>query len=195
MPKLSTTELKALLHAERSDALAAVQATKLSGDRTRAMNYSNGDVSQDLPAMPGRSSAVSNDVSDTIEGLMPPLMDIFCGSDEVVKFAPVSEEDVPAADQETDYVNHVFMQKNPGFLILYSMIKDALLSKTGIVKVWWEKEESERRQTYYDLTDEQFTIMTSKPNVEIVEHTEKDQPGYGDDDEPSKTDEGEDVSA
>jgi hypothetical protein len=28
--------------------------------------------------------------------------------------------------QETDYVNHVFMQQNPGFMFLYSFIKDQL---------------------------------------------------------------------
>ena len=31
--------------------------------------------------------------------------------------------------------------ENPGFLVLYSMIKDALLSKNGIVKAWWEEYE------------------------------------------------------
>ena len=40
-----------------------------------------------------------------------------------------------AAEQETDYVNHVFMQHNPGFLVLYSFIKDALLSKVGVVSL------------------------------------------------------------
>ena len=55
-------------------------------------------------------------------------MDIFAGSDEVVRFEPVGPEDEAAAQQETDYVNHVFMQQNPGFMILYSFIKDALLS-------------------------------------------------------------------
>jgi hypothetical protein len=52
-----------------------------------------------------------------------------------VRFEPVGPEDEAAAQQETDYVNHVFMQQNPGFMILYSLIKDALLSKVGIAKV------------------------------------------------------------
>ena len=95
-----------------------------------------------------RSRAVSTDVADTIEGLMPALMEIFCGPDDVVRFEPVGPEDVAAAEQETDYVNHVFMQVNPGFLILYSFIKDALLSKVGVVKVWWEEREEEKRETY-----------------------------------------------
>ena len=76
-----------------------------------------------------------SDVSDVIEGLMPQLMDIFAGSDEVMKFEPVGPNDVAGAQQETDYLNHVFMQQNPGFMVLYAFIKDALLSKVGIVKV------------------------------------------------------------
>ena len=51
------------------------------------------------------------------------------------------------------------MQQNPGFMTLYSFIKDALLSKVGIVKVWWEEREEESRETYYDLTDDQFALL------------------------------------
>jgi hypothetical protein len=99
----------------------------------------------------------------------------------VVKFEPVGEEDVAAAEQETDYVNHVFMQKNPGFMVLYGMVKDALLSKVGIVKVWWDKGEEQHKETYENLTDEQFMALVMDQSVEIVEiveHTEKDAPGY-----------------
>src|SRR5437763_9485576 len=104
--------------------------------------------------------------------MMPALMDIFCSGEEVVEFHPIGEEDVAAAEQETDYVNHVFMQKNPGFLVLYSFIKDALLSKVGIAKVWWEEREEAERETYLDLTQDQFAIIAGDPEVEIVEHSE-----------------------
>jgi hypothetical protein len=173
MPKLSTGDLRALLAAEKADALSAMSASKLSDERSRALDYYLGDMTRDMPAPEGRSKAVSTDVADTIEGLMPTLMDIFCGGDEVVRFEPVGPEDVAAAEQETDYVNHVFMQRNPGFLVLYSFIKDALLSKVGIVKVWWETREEFERETYLDLTEEQFAIIAGDPAVEIVEHTEK----------------------
>ena len=182
MPKMGLSSLRAMLAAEKADALSAQQSSKLSADRETAMNYYMGDMSKDLPAADGRSQAVSTDVSDTIEGMMPGLMDIFTGGDEVVRFDPNGPEDVPKAEQETDYVNHVFMQKNPGFLVLYSFIKDALLSKVGIVKVWWEKKESEKKETYYDLTDEQFMLLATNPELEIVEHTVKDAPGDADDD-------------
>jgi hypothetical protein len=173
LPKISTGDLRALLAAEKADALSAMSASKLSDERSRALDYYLGDMTRDMPAPEGRSKAVSTDVADTVEGLMPTLMDIFCGGDEVVRFEPVGPEDVAAAEQETDYVNHVFMQRNPGFLVLYSFIKDALLSKVGIVKVWWEAREEFERETYLDLTEEQFAIIAGDPAVEIVEHTEK----------------------
>ena len=171
MPKMSLSSLQTMLTAEKQDALAAVRSSKLSSERTKAMDYYNGDMAADMPAMDGRSRAVSSDVSDTIEGLMPSLMEIFAGTDEVVRFEPTGPQDVPAAEQETDYVNHVFMQENPGFLILYSFIKDALLSKVGIVKVYWDQYEEEHKETYLDQSDDAFMMLVADPEVKIVAHT------------------------
>jgi len=176
MAKMSAGDLKALLSAERYDALSAMAASKLSDERASALNYYMGNMSKDMPAPDGRSKAVSSDVADTIEGLMPPLMEIFAAGEEVVQFAPVGPEDVAAAEQETDYVNHVFMQQNPGFLVLYSFIKDALLSKVGVVKVWWECRDEVERETYLDQPDDAFALIVSQPGVEIVEHSEREIP-------------------
>src|SRR4051812_49251675 len=178
MPKMTNADLKTMLAAEKADALAAISAARLAEERADAMDYYLGNMKKDMPAQEGRSRAVSTDVADTVEGLMPHLMDIFAGSDEVVRFEPVGPEDEAAAAQETDYVNHVFMQQNPGFMILYSFVKDALLSKVGVVKVWWEEREEESRETYYDLTEDQFallaqSVMESEGAMRIVAHTKR----------------------
>jgi hypothetical protein len=174
MPRLSPAELEALLAAEKADALSATAAAKLSEERANALDYYLGDMSKDLPAPEGRSKAVSSDDADTVEGLMPMLMEIFTAGGEVVRFEPVGPEDVAAAEQETDYVNHVFMQRNPGFLVLYSFIKDALLSKVGIVKVWWEESEASERETYLDQPPDAFALLIADPAVEVVAHSEHD---------------------
>jgi hypothetical protein len=179
MPKIPVSDLKAMLACEKANALAAISAARLMEERADAMDYYLGDMRKDMPAQDGRSRAVSTDVADTIEGLMPSLMDIFAGSDEVVRFEPVGPEDEAAAAQETDYVNHVFMQQNAGFMILYGFIKDALLSKVGIAKVWWEEREEESRETYYDLSDDQFALLAqavaeSDGAMKIVAHTVHD---------------------
>lgn len=175
-------DVEALVGASRADALATMMSGTLTEERTRAMDYYLGEMSEDMPAEPGRSKAVSTDVADVIEGLMPQLMDIFAGSDEVVRFEPVGPDDEDAAAQETDYINHVFMQENEGFMVLYAFIKDALLSKTGLVKVWWEESEQEERDTFYDLTEAQFdalleAIEQSDGALEIIAHTEHDGTG------------------
>ncbi len=179
--KMSLSSLKAMLASEKADALAAMSAAQLSGERARAQEYYLGEMDQDMPALEGRSRAVSSDVADTIEGLMPSLMDIFCGSDEVVRFEPVGAEDEAGAQQESDYVNHVFMQQNPGFMVTYAFIKDALLSKVGIVKVYWDEREQEERETYLDQSDDSFALLAqaviaSEGALEIVAHTEKIDP-------------------
>lgn len=176
---ISISALKALLEAQKQDALSTDQASLLTSERTDALNYYMGDVSKDMPSIDGRSKAVSTDVADTIEGMMPSMMEIFCGGDDVVKFSPIGEEDVKLAEQETDYVNHVFMAKNPGFLILYSFIKDALLSKNGFVKVFASQEEKEEKKTYYDQPDAAYGLIINEPDIEVVEHSERAD-DYGD---------------
>ncbi len=178
MAKLNTDDLRAIVESQHFAALGAIDASKLSSDRARAMEYYQGDVTRDIPSEDGKSTAVSMDVADTVEGLMPQLMEIFCGTDDVVCFDPVGPEDVQAAQQETDYVNHVFMNRNPGFMVLYSMIKDALLQKAGVCKVWWEERERVERETYEGKTDDEFAMIAAAQDVEIVEHTVKESPDY-----------------
>jgi hypothetical protein len=180
MPKMNALDLKSMLAAQRAEALAGMNATDLAQERADAMDYYLGDMSKDMPAQDGRSRAVSTDVADVVEGILPHVMDIFAGSDEVVRFDPVGPEDEEAAQQETDYVNHVFMQQNPGWVTLYNFFKDALLQKNGFVKVWWEETEQEERETYYDLSDEQFAMLAqavaaSDGKMEIVEHTTSEE--------------------
>ncbi len=174
---LSTDEVESIVRLEREAALG-VNTAELAQERKTALDYYMGDMGQDMPAPDGRSQAVSSDVSDTIEGMMAPLMDIFASSGEVVRFEPVGPEDEEAADQETDYVNHVFMQKNPGFLLLYTFIKDALLSKVGILKVYWDKYEREQRETYSNQDAMALLGLLMNPTTEIVERTEH-QDEYG----------------
>jgi hypothetical protein len=86
MSKMTTLDLKALLAAEKSDALAAISAARLAEERADAMDYYLGDMRKDMPAQDGRSRAVSSDVADTIEGLMPKEMTMWTFFD-VVLFA------------------------------------------------------------------------------------------------------------
>jgi hypothetical protein len=175
MATMDLLKLKAIVSAEKTAAMGALAgstSSDLSRQRTLAMDYYQGDMASDMPSLDGRSSAVSTDVADTVDGIMPSLMDIFTSSDEVAKFEAIGPEDEDAAQQETDYVNHVFYNDNPGFTILHSMVKDALIQKNGIVKYWWEEGENEERETYQALSEDSFAILLADKAVELIEHTE-----------------------
>jgi hypothetical protein len=159
--------------------------TRIRGEITASLGYMGDTISQQreeamayyygLPfgnEVDGRSQFVDSTVQDTIEWIKPSLMRVFASGDEMVKFNPHGPEDVEMAKQATDYVNYVFTKDNPGWEILYSWFTDALLSKNGIVKVWWDEYEEEAREEYHNLDELSLISLISDDGVEVVEHTE-----------------------
>jgi hypothetical protein len=53
MPKMSSGDLRALLAAERADALSAMSASKLAEERAAALDCYLGDMVRDMPAPGG----------------------------------------------------------------------------------------------------------------------------------------------
>ena len=145
-----------------------INDAQLSSERAEAINYYLGEKFGN--EVEGRSQVVSYDVQDTIESALPQLLKPFVSGDEVVAFEPKGPEDQEAAEQETDYVNHIVMEKNNGFEIFYVWFKDALLSKNGYVKVYHEEYEEAEEEEYEGLTDAQLDMLASDDNVEILEH-------------------------
>src|SRR6185312_8668106 len=147
--ELSDEQIVSILKAERSAALGSINSSDLSDQRMMALDYYMGDMTSRLPADEGRSAAVSSDVQDVVEGVLPLLLDVFVGGDKIVEFKPTGPNDEAAAEQETDVVNHVFYQDNPGFLTLHTAFKDALLQKNCFVK-WWVEDDYERSREFYE---------------------------------------------
>ena len=166
---ITEEELVARIRGEITDSLGYMGDT-ISTQREMAMKYYYG-----LPfgnEVDGRSQYVDSTVQDTIEWIKPSLMRVFASGDEMVKFTPHGPEDVKMAEQASDYVNYVFTKDNPGWEILYSWFTDALLSKNGIVKVWWEEYDEEEREEYRGLEEMELTALITQEGVEVIEHTE-----------------------
>ena len=172
--KITEEELVTRIRGEITSSLGYMGDT-ISKQREQAMDYYYA-----LPfgnEVEGRSQFVDSTVSDTIEWIKPSLMRVFASGDEMVKFNPVGPEDVPAAKQATDYVNYIFMRDNPGWEIMYSWFTDALLSKNGIVKVWWDETDKWDREEYKGLTEIEFESLVSRTDVEVIEHTVVEEDG------------------
>lgn len=165
---LSDAEIIGLIESEEAKSYG-INDSALAGDRARALNYYNGEVDKSAPE--GRSNVVSRDVLDVVESALPQLLKVFVSGDEVVRFEPKGIEDVGAAEQETDYVNHVVMEKNPGFSVFYTWFKDGLVSKNGYVKVWYDEAEEVEKESYRGLTDTQLSMLLEGDGIEVTEHT------------------------
>jgi hypothetical protein len=117
-----------------------------------------------------KSSFVSTDVRDAILLTLPALIRLFDASENVVSLVPRTQADVDAAKQQTDYINYIFWQDNPGFLILYGAFKDAMTVKTGFVKWWTDDHRETRRKTFVNINPQQIALIAQADQTARVVH-------------------------
>ena len=167
--KMTNDELASKLSNEIESASGNFN-TELSEQREDAMKYYLGEKFGN--EIEGRSEIVTTDVRDTIEYIMPSLMRIFTTHNNVAEFEPQGPEDVEMAQQATDYVNYVFNKQNNGFKVLYDAFKDALISKTGVIKHFWEEKTEVSTENYTNLTEIEYQSILANDDMEVIEHTE-----------------------
>ena len=164
--KITDIELRSIINSEINNAIGFMGGN-LTSQRKKSVEYYLGEKLG--TEIDGRSQVVSTDVADTIETILPNLLRIFTASDQVVKCEPVKSEDVPLAEQATNYINYIFNKDNNGFSVLYTWFKDALIEKNGIVKVYWDESIDIEQETYKNLNDQEYQLLLDDENVEIVE--------------------------
>jgi len=172
MPKLPDDEFEKILDSQINEA-AQWQEEHFRDDRERNYRYYLGEA---VPGPAGRSQAVSWDVYETIESALPDLIEIFLSGENVGEFEPVGAEDEAFAEQATDYINYILLKQNPGFLIFNTWIKDALLSKIGIVRAYWAECEKVTVKEYKGIDEDQLTAMLVDDDAEVTESASYDDP-------------------
>ncbi len=165
MARLSKQKLLSLISQEISSSLG-FYASDLSKQRENALKYYLGEPLGN--EVEGRSSVVSQDLLEVIESILPSLMRMFTQSDKVVNFEPMQPEDVPYAEQISDYCNFVFNHDNNGFSILQSMFKTALLQKNGFCKVYWKVSKEQKKETYKNLDETQYQALLIDDEIEVI---------------------------
>jgi len=161
---ISEEELQNIIIAEIDDAQDYIDDV-ISPERALAGQYYKGEPFGNEEE--GRSQAISMDVRDTVQAMMPSIMKVFFAANNVVEFAPNGPEDVENAQQATDYVNYCLTRDNNLFVECYSTFKDALIRKNGIMKVWWDTEKDVTTHYFTGLDEAAFSVLQSDPTVEI----------------------------
>ena len=163
---MDDNRFEAIVHDAISDAEAYID-DYIAPERDQAAEYFAGKPLGN--EVDGRSRIVMTEVHDVVMMLMPGLMRVFAGQQEVVEFEPTSEEDVEYAKQATQYIDHVFMKDNPGFMVIYETVHDGLVRKMGIFKWWWDRNVQVFEQEFQGLVPQQFAFLANQKGVEILD--------------------------
>lgn len=171
---ISNEEMKVIVEAEIRSSLGYLGSELTEERGTDAMERYLGEPLG--TEMEGRSQVHTRDVLETIEWILPTLVKIFTATDRAVEFVPTGPEDEQQADQEADYLNHVFYKEQNGFLILYTWFKDALLQKNGITKTYVETFEDVTKEEYNGLLDIELEMLLADDETDIEAKTSYNSP-------------------
>lgn len=116
----------------------------------------------------GRSQVTSTDVADAIEWIMPQVMKAFTQTHEVVTFDPVHSGDELQAELETQYTYEVLMKQNKGFIAIHTFVKDALMQRLGILKVFVEEDTQTDTQEFSGVSEEEIQALLMSEGTDIL---------------------------
>ncbi len=122
--------------------------------------------------MEGRSQFVTREVRDAIEVAKPGIMRTLFGSHSIVEYAAQQPEDVQFAKDATAWAQYVVYHQNRGYMEFLSAVDDALIRKTGVLKLWWEENETPVQTELTDLTEEDLELLAADDEVTEVEAEE-----------------------
>lgn len=141
--------------------------TQIQAERETSLKYY---MQQPLGnEMKGFSQFITSDVRDTVDWYMGQLLEMFITGDTPVRFNATNAQDSGQADMETKYVNHVLLDQNKGFELFYTWFKDALISKNGVVKVWWDNKSEEVPENYEQLGYNEYMKIVNDPEYQVKE--------------------------
>jgi hypothetical protein len=158
-------KVKSIIENEIDNAIGYLDS-ETTEDRTRALEYylrqPYGNERE------GRSSIVTGEVAEAIDGALPQLMRVFTTTEDIVYFEPQGQQDEETAKQATDYCNWAFYRDNDGLIILHNWFKDALLQKVGVVKSYWDDKTDVTKEEYKNLTEDELALLLSDQSLKVV---------------------------
>lgn len=152
--EVENSELSAIIGSELRQA-QNYDSEQLNGRRTLAIEYMRGEM-KDTPARPNGSQQTSRDFSDTVHWILPGVIRVFTGSDQMVKYDKVKPENDQWSRDASDYTNYTFFRENEGYKVLYNATYDSLQMGDGLVCSYWEPERIETK------------IFRNKTEMELV---------------------------
>ncbi|WP_458098613.1 portal protein [Roseomonas sp. WA12] len=142
--------------------------SKLGDERQRVQRYYDG--LEPKPMHGGDSKYISMDVYDSVESMAAQLLETFSGNSSPINFAPQGPEDAEHARQANDYIPYAIFRQNSGFDVMQTVIRDGLMNRIGVAKVWWDESETEEDETVEEVPYADFEAMlASDPDAQLTD--------------------------
>jgi hypothetical protein len=146
--------------------------SNITPNREKAMRYYEGKC--DIGHERGRSRIVSTKIRDTIRQIKPSLMRVFLQAEHPVEFIGSNPAQAQSAENASEYCKIIF-NKNGGYKLLQDVFHDSLLCKNGIAKVYYDPQEEQEIIEYANLSEQEFAMVASNPEYEILEHISNEE--------------------
>ena len=160
-------DLVGVIKSEMDDAKDFIH--QVGAERAESTEFYLGNEPEGTSSL--QSEFVSTDVRESVLFMLPSIMRTFFGTKKIVEFVPKGPEDIQLAEQQTDYINYLIREKNPGFQVLYDVFKDALVRKTGFVKVFWDDSVTATTHEYSNIDPQSYQALILDKNVEVIEES------------------------
>lgn len=142
---------------------------EISKIRQRSLNEYRGTIGYN--DREGYSQYIDRTTFEQIEWAMPAILRPFVADERVVEFEPREKQDEEQAEQETDIVNYYALERNNGFQVAYTFLKEVLLNPTAYCKVYEQRRLRRATETYADVTLEQAAELEQQ-GLQLLEASE-----------------------
>jgi len=146
-----------------------LNSSDLARERQKA-TYEYGMMPQFHLTPQGASQIVSSDTVEAIEGYTAILAELMFNNNKIARFIPAGNS--PKAYHEakvaSDLVNYGIFKQNPGWEVLNTWVKSALLWKNSIIRWEYIEDFDYQFEEFDSIGQENLDLLLSDDNVEII---------------------------
>lgn len=168
-PPQDEEELKRLaLRIVKDDVESGKRANDAMSGRRQELYQLYRAREDEKPGREGRSRIVSSDVMDVIEWMMPSFMRAFAGGRNCIEVNPQGTEDVEKAAKNEKLLNWQFMNRCRGFMVIYELVKAALVYGTSYAKITWREDFVRKGFSFPEVYEPEMEQLISDESVETI---------------------------
>jgi hypothetical protein len=146
-----------------------LNSSDLARERQKA-TYEYGMMPQYHLTPQGVSQIVSSDTVEAIEGYTAIIAELMFNNNKLARFLPAGSTptDYHHAKVASDLTNYAIFKQNPGWEILNTWVKSALLWKNSIVRWEFIEDFDYSFEEYESISQENLDLILSDADVEII---------------------------